>query len=278
MGYQMTEVHVEAVRVVGRFRKDLGDIESLAKSIANVGLMHPIVVTPEMQLIAGGRRLEACRLLGKQTIPALVVDNLDDATRRLTAERDENTERKPMAWSELIALGKALEALERPKAAGRRTSAPMNKRSGTETMTEGGATRDVVAKALGTGGSSYARAKAVVEAAEAPGASPAVKAIRDELDRTGNVGGAYQKLRGERDMDLGPKPTTVISGAGPQRRVISKAETALSGICHALGQITELHPDITSDEAAQWVSGLSNHRFTIERLIKRLKERTNAQA
>lgn len=51
--------------IVGfRYRKDLGDLRPLADSIAEVGLLHPIVVTAEGLLIAGQRRLEACRLLG----------------------------------------------------------------------------------------------------------------------------------------------------------------------------------------------------------------------
>jgi len=40
--------------VIGaRHRKDLGDIAALAASIADVGLLHAIVVTPDNRLIAG---------------------------------------------------------------------------------------------------------------------------------------------------------------------------------------------------------------------------------
>lgn len=47
-----------------RHRRDLGDIDALARSIAEVGLLHPIVVTSEGKLIAGERRLMAVRSLG----------------------------------------------------------------------------------------------------------------------------------------------------------------------------------------------------------------------
>lgn len=282
----MSEVHVEAVRVIGRFRKDLGDIESLAKSIADIGLMQPIVVTPEMRLIAGHRRLAACRSLGWDSVPALIVDNLGDAALRLRAERDENTERKAMTYTELVALGKALEALERPKAAARKAAGQVDggrMRHGSasvsrDTEAEPLRTKDVVGKALGMSPMSYYRARTVVEAGTDPQAEPEVKAILSEMEETGNVAGAYDKLRGHREPTVGAPRATTITGVGPQRRVISKADTALSGICHALDQITEIHPHITSEEAAQWVGGLSESRAIIERLIKRLKERTNAQA
>jgi hypothetical protein len=38
-----------------RFRKGPGDISGLAKSMAEIGLLHPIVITPDNGLIAGER-------------------------------------------------------------------------------------------------------------------------------------------------------------------------------------------------------------------------------
>jgi ParB family transcriptional regulator, chromosome partitioning protein len=47
---------ITSITVGPRYRKYLGDLDSLAASIKGVGLLHPIVVTPEYQLIAGQRR------------------------------------------------------------------------------------------------------------------------------------------------------------------------------------------------------------------------------
>jgi ParB family transcriptional regulator, chromosome partitioning protein len=47
-----------------RHRRDIGDIGSLARSVAEVGLLHPIVIRPDGVLIAGARRLAACKALG----------------------------------------------------------------------------------------------------------------------------------------------------------------------------------------------------------------------
>jgi ParB family chromosome partitioning protein len=48
------------IRVGERHRKDMGDLDGLAASIAEFGgLLQPIVVRPDGTLIAGERRLRA---------------------------------------------------------------------------------------------------------------------------------------------------------------------------------------------------------------------------
>jgi ParB family chromosome partitioning protein len=61
--------------IVGiRHRRDLGDIDSLARSIAEVGLLHPVVIRPDGVLIAGARRLAACRALGWSKVPVRIME------------------------------------------------------------------------------------------------------------------------------------------------------------------------------------------------------------
>ena len=57
-------IPLSAIRVGKRHRKDLGDIRFLARSIQEIGLLHPVVIRPEGKLIAGERRLWALKLLG----------------------------------------------------------------------------------------------------------------------------------------------------------------------------------------------------------------------
>lgn len=73
---------------IGERRRPLGDLEALKRSIAEIGLQNPIVVTRAKHLVSGYHRLEACRALGWEEIPATVVD-LDDLRAEL-AEIDEN--------------------------------------------------------------------------------------------------------------------------------------------------------------------------------------------
>lgn len=69
---------IENIVVGDRRRKDLGDIDSLANSIADIGLLHPIVVSLDGKLIAGQRRLEACKRLGMTEIAVTTVEVDDD--------------------------------------------------------------------------------------------------------------------------------------------------------------------------------------------------------
>ena len=155
------ELPISAIRMGKRYRKDMGDIDILATSIRDIGLLHPIVVTPDNHLIAGQRRILACQQLGWETVPARVID-LDDLVR---GEHAENVVRKDFTPSEAVAIGEALELLEREAA---------RERQGTRTdlepsakLAEGtGETRDKVAEMVGMGHTSYAKAKEVVEAAE----------------------------------------------------------------------------------------------------------------
>jgi ParB-like chromosome segregation protein Spo0J len=65
---------IAAITVGARHRRDMGDLASLAKSIAEIGLLHPIVVNQHGELIAGARRLAAFRMLGRTEIPTRIVD------------------------------------------------------------------------------------------------------------------------------------------------------------------------------------------------------------
>src|ERR1017187_6028310 len=100
---------IDQIEVGFRYRKDLGDVRVLADSIAEVGLLHPVVVTSSGRLIAGQRRLQACRQLGWKDVPVTVVD-LYQAAR---GEAHENFVRKDLLPSEIVALKRAIEPLER---------------------------------------------------------------------------------------------------------------------------------------------------------------------
>ena len=194
------------IRITGRYRKDLGDLQSLAASMKEIGLLQPVVVDSERRLIAGQRRIEAAKLLGETAIEAVVADGLDDALRVLIAQRDENTCRKDFAPSEAVAVGTALEPMERKAAKGRQAAASPKagrgkKRSGSGKLPQAvkGETREKVATAVGMKARTYEKARAVVSAAKAdPGRFEAVVA---DMDRTGKVDRAYSKVRQAKKAD-----------------------------------------------------------------------------
>lgn len=172
------KVRIETIGIGNRYRQDLGDVSSLAASISDLGLLQPIVVTPGHELVAGQRRLEAVKSLGWSEVDVRIVESAADASSALKAERDENVERKAMTSREMVVLGQAIEEIERPKAAERKSQAqgePQGVKSvrvrGTGQTDDGlpaetGRVRHEVGKALGVSGPTYQRLKTIVTTAE----------------------------------------------------------------------------------------------------------------
>ncbi len=79
-------------------RKDLGDLEDLKSSIAEHGILQPIIVAPadetHYRLIAGERRFSAALALGLATVPAIVRTIADH--RWLEVQLIENLHRKDL--------------------------------------------------------------------------------------------------------------------------------------------------------------------------------------
>jgi len=84
-----------------RQRQQLNEaqLEELAESIEALGLIHPIVVTRELVLVSGERRLEACRRLGWTHISAQYTDELDPKRLQLL-EYEENIKRVDLTADE----------------------------------------------------------------------------------------------------------------------------------------------------------------------------------
>ncbi|HET7615887.1 MAG TPA: ParB N-terminal domain-containing protein, partial [Bacillales bacterium] len=108
-------VNIEKVTVSERFRKDFGNIDELAQDIETNGLINPPVVTHEYELLAGERRLRACKHLGMQQIEVRVMAAKDESHKK-HMEYSENENRKDFTFSERLAAAKELERLEREKA------------------------------------------------------------------------------------------------------------------------------------------------------------------
>src|SRR5262245_12970959 len=113
-GLAAASLPIDSIITGERHRRDLGDIEALAASIAEVGLLQPIAVTFDGHLIAGERRLRAVKLLGWKSVPYTQIPlNLDQIVR---GEFAENTQRKDFTLSEAVAIKRALEPMEKAAA------------------------------------------------------------------------------------------------------------------------------------------------------------------
>lgn len=95
---QVVDIDPDAVVVRGgRVRTDYGDIQALAESMDSIGLINPIVVDRNAELVAGERRLLAAKLLGWRTIQARVIDGVEAETVELA----ENGHRKGFTPEEI---------------------------------------------------------------------------------------------------------------------------------------------------------------------------------
>lgn len=199
-------IRIADVKVGERARPDYGDLSSLKASIAAIGLLQPVVLKADDYLLCGGRRLEACRQLGWESIPFVRATIANDAISSLIAERDENICRKDMTPSELVALGRKIEELKRPEVESRhRELSALGGRGGRvgpedPALVESHATRREVAGALGLSESQYKRAKRVVDAAENEAAPSEVRDVavvaRAEMDAGKlTITGADERIR-----------------------------------------------------------------------------------
>lgn len=82
-----------------RQRKELKNIDELAASIAQVGLINPPVIERDGKLVAGERRFTAVQKLGWTALPVQFVDELDPAQLHLL-ELEENVQRMQLPWEE----------------------------------------------------------------------------------------------------------------------------------------------------------------------------------
>jgi N6-adenosine-specific RNA methylase IME4 len=185
----------------------MGDIDALAASIAEHGLLNPITVKPDGMLIAGERRLEAVRQLGWTMVPVTVLDPAD----LLKAEFDENTVRLNFAPSEAVAIAKELRPIEEAQAKERQRAGGGIPGCGKLTQPEP-RTRDRLAAAVGMSAGTLVKAVAVVDAAEA---DPEMGDLVSKMDDTGKVDAAYREL--EHRKRLVAVASTVTVGADGQR-------------------------------------------------------------
>ncbi|MCW2165365.1 ParB/RepB/Spo0J family partition protein [Microbacterium hydrothermale] len=158
---------IKRILVTDRYRKDLGDVSSLARSITEIGLLNPITVREwhgGYRLVAGERRLTAFKQLGLTRIPVRVARDIADARDALVAERDENTARKEMLPTEAALLGMAIEEIEKPAAKARQGS-----RNDIHSATGGGMSghesREIAAEAVGLTRGTYVNIKTAITVA-----------------------------------------------------------------------------------------------------------------
>lgn len=110
------EIPISSIFMLKRERQDMGDMEFLRYSIEQFGLLEPIILEPRPEgkfcLLAGARRLECYKKLGKETVPAILIEDLDEL-RRKELEFEENVRHKPLTVIEEAKSIAAIHALKK---------------------------------------------------------------------------------------------------------------------------------------------------------------------
>lgn len=102
------KIDISKIKISDRIRTDAGNLDELANDIKENGLITPIAVTEDMELLAGWRRLNACKKLGMKEIEANIM-TAEDALAKLKIEISENENRKPFTFSEKMRWAEILK-------------------------------------------------------------------------------------------------------------------------------------------------------------------------
>lgn len=153
-----------------RYREEMGDVAALAKSIDDLGLLHPVVITADRKLVAGARRIAACQQLGFDEIEVRVITGLDELPDLMQAEMDENKCRKDFTTGEARKLFNARKKLLDPVAKETKTANLKQSKAKTPAAPNGavprsGRVRDAAAAGTGKSGDTLARAEKIASVA-----------------------------------------------------------------------------------------------------------------
>jgi ParB family transcriptional regulator, chromosome partitioning protein len=102
---------IDEIIIGERFRKDYKSMEELCESIREKGLIHYPSIDQDNNLIAGGRRMEAMRLLGWKHVP-VTRRNFMTPIKLRELELEENIQREDLTWQEEVNLKNELLKLK----------------------------------------------------------------------------------------------------------------------------------------------------------------------
>jgi len=109
------KIKVSDIKTSERYRKDLGNVEELARSISEDGLISPIAVrtSPDggYELLAGERRLTAIKQLGWEEVEVRFYEGELNDLKCRQIELEENINRKDMTWQEEAFLKREIHNL-----------------------------------------------------------------------------------------------------------------------------------------------------------------------
>jgi DNA modification methylase len=123
---ELKVVPIESIQVGERFRTEYGDIDSLAASLKQEGIIQPVAVKDlgnnTYTLLAGGRRMRAALQAGIKEIPIRIFPNSLSDLEMLSIELMENVARKDLSWVESTTLKNKIYEVQKALHGGEKTS------------------------------------------------------------------------------------------------------------------------------------------------------------
>ncbi|MEK0325185.1 MAG: ParB N-terminal domain-containing protein [Nitrosopumilus sp.] len=111
---KLRKVPIDTILIGDRFRKESVIDPNFLDSIEAKGVLQPITLNKNLELVAGGRRLTAARQLKHKTIPALIRETEDELDLR-ECELLENSMRKDLHWVDQVKLTNRIHNLLQEK-------------------------------------------------------------------------------------------------------------------------------------------------------------------
>lgn len=187
-------------------RKEMGDLAALARSIAAVGLLQPLVLTPGKILVFGHRRLAAMKQLNWESAPYVEVHDRFEALKVAEEQRLlDSTEGKELLMSEVGRFAQFIVELE----SGRFLQTGMGPPRGTSAQSHAEA-HSALARIFGMGHTKLSQITSILAGADR--GDPAGLAAVVEIDQTHRVDPAHRTYMANRQSHWRQ------SGANPPAR------------------------------------------------------------
>ncbi|MBW7857614.1 MAG: ParB N-terminal domain-containing protein [Leptonema sp. (in: Bacteria)] len=112
------QIRIRDIHIPKRIRDQRVALDDLVESLSEFGLLQPIIVDTENQLIAGFRRLQAARALGWDSIDTRIIE-IKTKRDRLLIEIEENSVRRNFDSGELERARRLVKRYEKEDLASR---------------------------------------------------------------------------------------------------------------------------------------------------------------
>lgn len=233
------KLKIADISVSDRIRKDYGNLDELAESIRSTGWIQPILVTTNNELIAGERRLRACRdILGMEEIPVQVAD-VRDAEHQLELEIVENGVRKNWTMTEMLEIARRKERLAAIRAKenqGARTDILAN-----SPKCESVNSRQEAAATIGVGENTYQRMKHIEDHKDLLTPSDFVDWDEGRL----STNKAYQRIKAQLEAER-KRNSELNASIGAMQQQLDNVDYDNDALQKLIDANTELQNDVDS--------------------------------